>query len=384
MSKIRDIILETLKESTKKVEFILSNPKFVAGLTQAIQNDIEIEDKTLTPESLLKDWDKDAYLDKNLNWVVRQYINGAFHYGDIYKVKEDLAKFEKYKNRKDVLDLPDLNQYDYNTLAQKLDSIDDKDISLLGKGARKKAIEQGKNDIKVVYEDKDWIVIVPETEAAARYWGYGTRWCTAADSKNNQFNYYTSKYGPLFIAIKGKTQDSKEKYQCCFEAGEYKDAQNMDDRVPKDTKVFEFLKNEAKKRNAIRNYELWFDKDEITEDMILNAIQKAKELGDYDLHITNAYIRMIFRFRSIPEDFAKKVMTIYPDFIKFIDNPSSDLQIQYIDWVWNRYVKNRYEPKFKYKSSDGDLNYIKNELTDEAKAYIKKLEDEEQEKRKQK
>lgn len=47
MSRIRKIILEVLTESTKKVEFVLSNPKLVAGLTQAIQNDIEIEDKSL-------------------------------------------------------------------------------------------------------------------------------------------------------------------------------------------------------------------------------------------------------------------------------------------------------------------------------------------------
>ena len=213
MSRIRKIILEVLTESTKKVEFVLSNPKLVAGLTQAIQNDIEIEDKSLTPQSLLSDWDTDAYLDKNLVWVVHQYINGAFHYGDIDKVKADLAKFEKYKNKKSLiadgtLKSSDINSYNYNDLKQDLDKIDDNNIQNLGSSARKNAIEQGKDEVDKVYEDEDWIVVIPKTQAAAMYWGKDTKWCTAADSKNNMFNTYNKK-GPLFIAINKHNPNEK-------------------------------------------------------------------------------------------------------------------------------------------------------------------------------
>lgn len=386
MSRIREIILEVLTESTKKVEFVLSNPKLVAGLTQAIQNDIEIENKSLTPQSLLSDWDTDAYLDKNLVWVVHQYINGAFHYGDIDKVKADLAKFEKYKNKKSliadgILKSGDINSYNYNNLKQDLDKIDDNNIQNLGSSARKNAIEQGKDEADKVYEDEDWIVVIPKTQAAAMYWGKDTKWCTAADSKNNMFNTYNKK-GPLFIAI--NKHNPKEKYQACFEAGEYKDINDNDGRVPKDTKVFEFLKNEAINRNAIKNWWWWFNEDEITYDMLLKALKDEKEVN-YNRALTGlgSDIEVFFMHKNTEksDEFAKKAIKINPEYMYFIADPSPEVQIEYINYVWNDYVKKRWDnPKFEPR----DLHWINNELSDKAKAYIKKLEDEEQKNRRQK
>ena len=319
MSRIREIILEVLTESTKKVEFVLYNPKLVAGLTQAIQNDIEIEDKSLTPQSLLSDWDTDVYLDKNLVWVVHQYINGAFHYGDIDKVKADLAKFEKYKNKKSliadgILKSGDINSYNYNNLKQDLDKIEDNNIQNLGSSARKNAIEQGKDEVDKVYEDEDWIVIIPKTQAAAMYWGKDTKWCTAADSKNNMFNTYNKK-GPLFIAI--NKHNPKEKYQACFEAGEYKDINDNDGRVPKDTKVYEFLKNEAINRNAFLEWPYWFSPNELTEDMFLKALKRNIQL----IHLSY-YLELFFvkNDKKISKDLLQKIAAINSYFLNYIDN----------------------------------------------------------------
>lgn len=383
MSKIRDIILAVLNESAKKVEFILSNPKLVNGLIQAIQRDIEVEDKSLTPEALLNSWDNDIYLNKNLSWVVRQYINDAFHYGDIYKVKEDLEKFEKYKKNKDIFDSADLNQYDYSTLKQKLNNIDDNNINQLGSSARKNAIEKGKDKIEKVYEDTDWIILIPKTQAAAMYYGKNTRWCTAADGENNMFNHYNNKYGPLFIAI--NKNNPNEKYQACFEAGEYKDKDNNGGTIPKNTKAYEFLKNEAKSRNAIKKWWWWFDANEITDEMMLNALKNVKiQYGNIDWESSGIgyAIKSIFRDsnRSMSEDFIKKAVAINPKFIQEVDNPSPEVQILFLDWVWNSYIKNtprRYFNEHDLKVITND--YLNNELSDKAKAFIKKVETEEQE-----
>lgn len=335
MSRIRKIILEVLAESTKKVEFVLSNPKLVAGLTQAIQNDIEIEDKSLTPQSLLMDWDTDTYLDKSLVWVVHQYINGAFHYGDIDKVKADLAKFEKYKNKKSLiadgtLRSNDINSYNYSDLKQDLDKIDDNNIQNLGSSARKNAVERGKDEADKVYEDEDWVVMVPKTQAAAMYWGKDTKWCTAADSEKNMFKTY-NKYGPLFIAI--NKHNPKEKYQACFEAGEYKDINDDNNGVPKGTKVYEFLKNEAMNRNAFLGWPNWFSPNELTEDMFLKALERNIQLIDLSYYFELFFVK---NDKKISKDLLQKIAAINSYFLNYIEDDKfllTDEAIEYLNKI---------------------------------------------------
>ena len=153
MSKFRNLIFEafTLAESTAKIEYILNNKKLVDRLQQSIGMDVEIDDKAMTPADLLAKWDQDPILSKNLNWVAKQYGDMQFYYGDTYKVKEALEKFDKYKNKKALIDNQtlrsnDLNKYSYRVLVQDLDQIDDSDVTNLGTSARKKAIEKGKDE----------------------------------------------------------------------------------------------------------------------------------------------------------------------------------------------------------------------------------------------
>ena len=177
MGIFRLLVEETflLAESEAKIDFLLKNKKLEDSLQRAIQNDIEIENKNVTPKELLLQWDKDDILRKNMLWIAKQYSNNVFHFGDIYKIKEDLEKFEKYKKNKNIFDSADLNKYDYNILKQKLNNIDDNNIQNLGSSARKNAIEQGKDEADKVYEDEDWIVVIPKTQAAAMYWGKDTK-----------------------------------------------------------------------------------------------------------------------------------------------------------------------------------------------------------------
>lgn len=393
MSKFRNLICEVfiLAESTAKIEYILNNKKLIDKLQQSISMDVEIDDKTMTPADLLTKWDQDPILSKNLNWVAKQYGDMQFYYGDTYKVKEALEKFDKYKNKKALIDNQtlrsnDLNKYSYRILVQDLDQIDDSDITNLGTSTRKKAIEKGKDEAEIAYEDNDWIVIVPKTQAAAMYWGKNTKWCTAADSKNNMFNTYNKK-GPLFIAI--NKNNPKEKYQACFEAGEYKDINDNDNRVPEGTGVFKFLKNEAKNRNALKNYWWWFKEDEITDEMMLDALKKVKiQFGNIDYNSNDICLTVdrIFynRNEQMSEDFIKKAVTANPKFIRNIDNPSPEVQLIYLNWVWNQIKHRSHEYLFDKDDMYAINNYIQNGLSDEAKAFIEKVKAEEQEKHRQK
>ena len=278
MGIFRLLVEETflLAESEAKIDFLLKNKKLEDGLQRAIQNDIEIENKNVTPKELLLQWDKDDILRKNMLWIAKQYSNNVFHYGDIYKIKEDLEKFEKYKKNKNIFDSADLNQYNYNTLKQKLNNIDDNNINQLGNSARRSAVEKGKDEIEKYYEDNKWFIIIPKTEAASRYWGKHTRWCTAADSKNNMFNIYNNK-GPLYILI--NKNNPNEKYQFHFESSQFMDVNDAPIDIPmflKDNpEIKSIFKNRIDKLDKT-NYKnwIWLDKNGLSYEICLEAVKQ--------------------------------------------------------------------------------------------------------------
>ena len=286
MGIFRLLVEETflLAESEAKIDFLLKNKKLEDSLQRAIQNDIEIENKNVTPKELLLQWDKDDILRKNMLWIAKQYSNNVFHFGDIYKIKEDLEKFEKYKKNKNIFDSADLNKYDYNILKQKLNNIDDNNINQLGNSARRSAVEKGKDEIEKYYEDNKWFIIIPKTEAASRYWGKHTRWCTAADSKNNMFNIYNNK-GPLYILI--NKNNPNKKYQFHFESSQFMDV----DDTPIDMSMFlednpeiksvfkNIIDNTLDKTNYL-NW-VWLDKDDLSYDQCLAAVKRDSWALEY-------------------------------------------------------------------------------------------------------
>tara|TARA_R110000824_G_scaffold4945_17_gene23216 strand:+ start:29 stop:6784 length:6756 start_codon:yes stop_codon:yes gene_type:complete len=63
-----------------------------------------------------------------------------------------------------------------------------------------------KSGSKKIYDDEDYLVVVPETEAASCYYGAGTQWCTAGRS-SNAFEDYTGRQGVLYYIIYKKTTE---------------------------------------------------------------------------------------------------------------------------------------------------------------------------------
>ena len=73
-----------------------------------------------------------------------------------------------------------------------------------------------------VYEDNEWLIIVPKTREAAIYYGKGTKWCTASTRGYNYFERYNNE-GRLYININKNTGD---KYQFHFESNSFMDAED--------------------------------------------------------------------------------------------------------------------------------------------------------------
>lgn len=155
---------------------------------------------------------------------------------DLYKVTEDLTKFERFKNKLPQ-EMRDINKLNPSAL---YDAVKDFDLTLATttKTERKSApVHPG---AKMLFDGPTWRVIEIEDkgpvgkEAACFYGGQNkeTRWCTSAPGLT-YFERYI-KDGPLYVVFKpGDTDVSpetglpKERYQFHFPSNQFMD---KDDR----------------------------------------------------------------------------------------------------------------------------------------------------------
>jgi len=127
-------------------------------------------------------------------WLLNLYKRKDLKLEDLYKVNEYLKIYEKYKlkvSEKDInkiKTIPDLyaiiKPFEPGTEAV----------------SKNDEIKKIKSEADKVYEDSEWLVVVPKTEEAACFYGKGTRWCTAATKGDNRFDDYNER-GKLYINI---------------------------------------------------------------------------------------------------------------------------------------------------------------------------------------
>jgi hypothetical protein len=134
-------------------------------------------------------------------WLVQQYAQGKLRLEDLGTANETLEMFQRYAQRLQKSQR-DLGQYP--SLAAVWEAVigfansDDQHLS----GKAEKALDRHKaySESRILRQDEDGFTIaVPLTEFAAKWWGRGTRWCTAAE-KDNQFWHY-HKTAPLIVIV---------------------------------------------------------------------------------------------------------------------------------------------------------------------------------------
>ena len=151
---------------------------------------------------------------------------------DLYKVTEDLIKFEKFKN-KVPQDIRDINKLSPSSLYNAVKDFD-LTIATTTKAERKSApVHPGS---KLLYDGPTWRVIEIKDkgdigkEAACFYGGNQkeTRWCTSAPGLS-YFERYI-KDGPLYVVYKSADTDvspetglPKERYQFHFPSNQFMD-----------------------------------------------------------------------------------------------------------------------------------------------------------------
>ena len=193
---------------------------------------------------------------KYVQWLIKQYLmpkterqpgdNGyerevaqvkETFMEDLYKVTDDLAKFEKFKGKLPQ-DMRDINKLTPDAL---YDAVKDFDLTLATTTKSERKSAQVHPGAKMVFDGPTWRVIEIENkgpvgkEAACFYGGNNkeTRWCTSTPGTDQWFNRYI-KDGPLYVLYRPSDTDiapetglPKERYQFHFQSNQFMD---KDDR----------------------------------------------------------------------------------------------------------------------------------------------------------
>jgi len=159
-------------------------------------------------------------LGKYAKWLLWLYtdkkrVKSQLKLEDLYKAKEYLPVFDKL-SKSGKLENNNINSHIslsslYSVIRPYLEG---EEFASKGEEIKHTKVEGADK----LYEDDAFVVIHPKTEEAAKYYGKGTQWCTAAEN-NNMFDHY-NKNGPLYIVI-GKRYN--EKYQFHFESEQFMD-----------------------------------------------------------------------------------------------------------------------------------------------------------------
>jgi len=163
-------------------------------------------------------------------WLVLTYIAGGFLLEDLDKARDTLLIFSRHRRRLRE-DARDLGRY--RTLADVWKAVKpfeetETPATTSGRQTRFLDRERARAESEIIFEGEDgFTVAVPMTEFAAKWWGRGTRWCTAA-SKNNAFAKYHA-VAPLVVIIlpgEGKFQlfAASPGFSCYFMDSDDKEA----------------------------------------------------------------------------------------------------------------------------------------------------------------
>ena len=154
---------------------------------------------------------------------------------DLYKLHNNngtgyLDIFKRAKERRMINGQQgDINKYrSISELGKFVSELNQEEILGKTKGEVSNAVNSAKDQVKVVFENDRWLIVIPLTYEASCYWGNGTEWCTATRERDTYYKQYSSQ-GPLYININKQTG---EKYQFHFESNSFMDQYDEEIRKP--------------------------------------------------------------------------------------------------------------------------------------------------------
>ena len=220
-----------------------------------------------------------------VQWLTKVYANQGIKLEDIIsRGNSALKMYHEFKVKKILpAEYRDIGRIDFaglESIAQNLDLRN----ALAAKEEQDAAKTVDKGDAETAFENAAVRIIVPKNEAAACYYGQGTRWCTAGRD-NNMYDRY-ARDGDLYILLPKQPEYDGEKYQLHFDSNQFMDeGDNYVDSV-KDliTKRFgDLLPFFMEREPAIKDW-LVFTPDEVLKPL-LEKISRA--VSDHVSEIVN-------------------------------------------------------------------------------------------------
>ena len=277
-------------------------------------------------------------------WLARMYSRGDVPMDDLNRndwlgvynqakkrrmVKPEHADIGRFKSYGDFEDAVSTN-YDPDAITK-----------------NKKADGINKGESRLYFENSDVRIIIPEDQAAAIYYGQGTKWCTAATRGQNYFDDYNED-GPLFIILFKKSPD---KWQFHFETASFMDAQDRELKPNQVQQVSKYFGDDLWKAAVKENgYVIRYIANP-SEAMQLAAVEQNGLAIDY--------------IKNPSEEVQVAAVKQYGLAIKYIKNPSEAVQLAAVkqgDGYAIQYIKNPSEAvqMAAVKQYGYAIQYIKN------------------------
>jgi len=134
-------------------------------------------------------------------WLVVAYMGGGFRLEDLAKARETLELFVEHGGKLEECDIGRYHSLGglWKAVEPHIDAAAT-DETLTGRALRRKDRDRARAESEIPVERDDGLIVaVPLTEFAAKWWGRGTRWCTAAD-EDNYFRQYHNE-APLLVIV---------------------------------------------------------------------------------------------------------------------------------------------------------------------------------------
>jgi hypothetical protein len=253
--------------------------------------------KTKYTETLLRVMKKTPNLDEHCNEVI-EYLSNEYGISKdeltsipklqlifFYRLVDgmfngsDLKTFQKFceYNERGLIKQNDMSTY------QSFEDINNA-TSLAEISASNKDLEK---QVKVVYEDEEWLFIRPLTFNASKKYGANTKWCTTTESNPEYFIKYSSK-GVLIYCLNKKTGykvasfRSLDKNDPEFSWWNQKDSRidSLQSELPDE--LLKIIRNESLK-DAKTNRFLLGEAERIKEDKLLSKYSSYRHMEPIDL-----------------------------------------------------------------------------------------------------
>jgi hypothetical protein len=166
-------------------------------------------------------------------WLVQQYAQGGLRLEDLGTANETLALFQRYAQR---LEPGQRDLGKYPRLAAVWEAVigfaNAEEQNLSGKAQKALERDRAHAESRILYQDQyGFTIAVPLTEFAAKWWGKGTRWCTAAEKHNQFFEYHEE--APLIVIVVPDL-GTKGKFQLWATDEEFNLLNAQDEAVPEE------------------------------------------------------------------------------------------------------------------------------------------------------